>query len=134
MKLSERSWKQLKSAIYTGMKHPESERVYFIRSGDDDAVKIGWSKDPFERINYLQPGNPNELRLILTIPGPIRTEQELHRFLHKSRLRGEWFRLSGMVDHTMLRLLDARIARVYDGAYFRHSHPDFQRMGDDKCA
>lgn len=65
--------------------------VYFVQSGDDGAIKIGWSSDPDNRISDLQTGNPVVLRLLCCLIGGASIERALHERFANHRLQGEWF-------------------------------------------
>lgn len=75
--------------------------VYFVRAGDSNAVKIGWSTDVARRIAELQTANAAPLHLLATMAGTMVTERSLHsRFAH-ARTRedgGEWFDLRAAPD------------------------------------
>lgn len=64
--------------------------IYIIRCGD--AVKIGFSDNPFNRIKELQVGNPERLKIIAMFPGSMRLERNIHARLKQYRINGEWFR------------------------------------------
>ena len=64
--------------------------VYFIQS-DDGRVKIGFARQPSQRLKELQTGSPRRLRLVgLALGGPA-TERHLHRLFSDFRIAGEWF-------------------------------------------
>lgn len=64
--------------------------IYIIRCGD--AVKVGFSSDPFTRIKELQTGNPQRLEVIAVFPGSRKLEKGIHARLNQYRISGEWFR------------------------------------------
>lgn len=68
--------------------------VYALGTMDLDRVKIGYSRDPWERLRDLQQGCPDPLRILAVMPGGYKEEQGLHRLFGAYRLRanGEWFR------------------------------------------
>ncbi|WP_127523631.1 GIY-YIG nuclease family protein [Mesorhizobium sp. Z1-4] len=66
--------------------------VYFLWAGD--AIKVGFSRDPFVRASALKTGISSDMRLFLTVPGTRGDERRLHRRLRHQRLRGEWFKAS----------------------------------------
>ncbi len=79
------------------MKH-----VYLIRLGDTDVYKIGFSKNPKNRIKYLQTANPYTLTLVdsYACVRAIVIEGTLHRKYigmkideNEIKLNGEFFRL-----------------------------------------
>jgi len=66
--------------------------VYFIQAGEGGPIKIGWAVDPRARLNELQVGCPEPLRLLMTLAGDGGLEAQLHRRFARIRPRGEWFR------------------------------------------
>lgn len=67
--------------------------IYFV-SGDDERVKIGFTKNLGSRLRSLQTVCSRELRVLLTIPGTSDDERELHGHFSADCIRGEWFYLS----------------------------------------
>lgn len=76
----------------------EAEYVYFVRSAQQNAVKVGIARDVRARIAGLQTGNPNRLELVGAIPGGRHAELFLHRLLGEKRLVGEWFEIDDAVN------------------------------------
>lgn len=95
--------------------------VYFIAStrphkrgrGTCTPVKIGFSKNPEERLATLQTGNPSALKLSAMIlckdkAESMRLEAALHSIAEKrfKRLAGEWFLIYGsfkkLIEQAML--------------------------------
>lgn len=66
--------------------------VYAVE-GTDRLVKIGWSKNPAQRIRNLQTAHGSPLRLIGVGRGGKEREAELHERFGYARQHGEWFRL-----------------------------------------
>lgn len=67
---------------------------YLIQAGDEGPIKIGFSRDPHERLIALQTSHPEQLYLRASIAGPASNEAVLHAFYSREHLRGEWFRPS----------------------------------------
>lgn len=86
----------------------EAGFVYFIQMGEGGPIKIGWTRDPWQRIHELQTAQPYRLRLLGVIEGDRHTERRLHRELAEHRVRGEWFKSAPDV----LAKLDAEGSRV----------------------
>ncbi|HYD66141.1 GIY-YIG nuclease family protein [Azospirillum sp.] len=63
--------------------------VYFIEC--ECFCKIGFSAFPPSRMADLQAATPFQLRLLHTIRGDERIEQQLHDRFAALRVRGEWF-------------------------------------------
>jgi hypothetical protein len=57
-----------------------------------EAVKIGWAVDPYERIKGLQTGNPRKLVLLAMKPGTLDDERALHAKHINVNVLQEWFR------------------------------------------
>lgn len=72
----------------------EPEYVYVISDGYQ-SVKIGRSVNPGQRLKSLQTSNPLPLKLLGYCPNvsPLE-EKELHKRLRKSKIQGEWFKLT----------------------------------------
>lgn len=69
--------------------------IYFLRSGPDNFIKIGYSSEPTARAVTLATGSPYEGEILATIAGSREEERGLHVRFAASRIRGEWFRPSG---------------------------------------
>lgn len=65
--------------------------VYVIRDDASGLAKIGYSKDPSDRLRKLQTGSPVRLWLVCIMPGNLSTEAALHGVFKERRVRGEWF-------------------------------------------
>lgn len=67
--------------------------VYFILSSETNRMKIGIAADPWERLDTLRTGSPEELLLVAFIPATDARcmEREWHDRFAEDRLRGEWF-------------------------------------------
>jgi len=64
--------------------------VYFIDDGF--FIKIGFSKDPEDRMIKLQTASPFKLRLLHSIVANRRLEREFHQKFRHLKSHGEWFR------------------------------------------
>lgn len=65
--------------------------VYFIGAPDGEAIKIGFSIKPENRIRQVQSGNPARLEVLHLFPARKSVERQLHTLFRPSRLTGEWF-------------------------------------------
>lgn len=72
--------------------------VYFLRRNTDNAVKIGWSKEPLERWAYIERRGDVEVDLIANFPAQRFVESELHDRFARYRLDGEWFASHGPLE------------------------------------
>lgn len=64
--------------------------IYFIRS--EDAIKIGYSRNPETRLGELQVGTQHTLELLGVMHGDMVDEGNLHKRFADLHIRGEWFR------------------------------------------
>lgn len=67
--------------------------VYFAKSGD--AVKIGFSTNPKDRLHSIQTGCAAPAKMVKLIRGTHSTERQFHRRFAEYNLKGEWFDLRG---------------------------------------
>ena len=65
--------------------------VYLVQECGSHLVKIGYSKDPYGRLPYLQLGNPRRLEIVAVFDGGRSLERSLHREFEKYAVGGEWF-------------------------------------------
>jgi hypothetical protein len=72
--------------------------VYFATCRQTGTVKIGSSLEPYARLKELQTAHPFELKIEAILPGGTDEEWEYHRRFADERLKGEWFKLSEMIE------------------------------------
>lgn len=81
-----------KERLEAPMRVTLKSHVYFIQQGESGSVKIGYSKNPAQRLATLQTGHSEPLHMRAMAPGSMAQERALHdRFSHL-RVSGEWFR------------------------------------------
>lgn len=80
---------------------PPQMKVYFVRNGNDGAVKIGTTADINGRLSALAHPLMKTLTLIGTLDGGYGLEKELHRRFAKYRIKGEWFKVEGALERFM---------------------------------
>lgn len=90
--------------------------VYVIRAGKKSPVKIGKAIKPIQRLNTLQTGNAQTLRLLLVVPGGERLEHVLHQRFAEYRLEsGEWFHGDGVREiMDFVTALSLDLVRAYE--------------------
>jgi hypothetical protein len=84
--------------------------VYLIGQADREdhttiaAVKVGFSKDPWRRLQQLKTASPTPLYIIGRMADQIsEREREIHRHLDPHRINREWFRWSPTVKTILAR-------------------------------
>jgi len=90
----------------------QSGYVYFLQIGN--AVKIGFSTNPFRRISKMDRSS-SVPSLFVSVPGTRYDEKTLHRRLDAYRRNGEWFTASGPVQRVIVRSV-AFGRPMHDGA------------------
>jgi hypothetical protein len=65
--------------------------IYAIRCPAMGRIKIGYSKDPADRLVKLNGMAPSPLELIAILPGDMADETLLHKRFQNHRIHGEWF-------------------------------------------
>lgn len=68
--------------------------VYMIRAGDSGPVKIGFARDPIQRLDDLQVAHYEALTLLRIWEGGFAEEALLHARFADLAIRGEWFAFS----------------------------------------
>lgn len=64
--------------------------IYFL-TYEGGPIKIGVSKNIYNRVRTLQSGFPKELKILGCMLGGVKKEKELHKQFNEIRDRGEWF-------------------------------------------
>lgn len=83
--------------------HGNETSLYAV--ADDQAVKLGVARNPYQRADGLQVGTSHNLVLYCAVPATVNLEKWLHKQLGQFRVRGEWFRLDPPVLAVMEVLL-----------------------------
>lgn len=99
----------------TGRRTRAKGFVYFIWS--DNWIKIGYSLDPFRRVQDLVVGMPTGIRSLGAVPGTSKDEQRLHHALRSYRRHGEWFAAVGPVVQTMLKSIALGEVTLYQDTF-----------------
>lgn len=89
--------------------------IYFIRHGDSDAIKIGYSDVcAMARMRVLQCGTPIPLNMIGFVEGDIYQEKKLHRAVASKNISGEWYR----EDEELVEIINKVLTGQYDWSVF----------------
>lgn len=72
---------------------PPKLKIYFVQNGD--AVKIGVSKNPEQRMSELSVSSNGAIQLLAVLDGGHGDEKEFHRKFSRYLIRGEWFKYQG---------------------------------------
>jgi hypothetical protein len=65
--------------------------IYFVQSGNDGPIKIGYTSDVARRINKMQCDTPHKLHVLGVLDAEQNTEKELHSRFAPFRYRAEWY-------------------------------------------
>lgn len=72
------------------------KKIYLLKCENEAYYKIGITKDIEKRINTLQTGNPEKIKIISTYDSPLanKIEKTLHNIYSHLKMNGEWFNFS----------------------------------------
>jgi hypothetical protein len=66
-------------------------KVYFIRATGSGRIKIGYSQNPWARLDKLRTGSSEPLELVCTLNGTVQDEHRLHERFKALKVNREWF-------------------------------------------
>lgn len=96
--------------------------VYFILNKEVNHIKIGYSKNPKQRLKSLQTSSSCKLEMIHTIEGDISIEKFLHKQFKKIHIYNEWFHYdNSIIDFiNFLKLNETKnyIIRYFDICHY----------------
>lgn len=80
--------------------------VCVVASLDPDAIRIGWSIDPWRRLGELQAGCPQRLGILGCVLAPTGAKYAMHEKFAEWRIDGsEWFSVPEHRWHEVLMVL-----------------------------
>ncbi len=92
--------------------------VYFILNKEVNHIKIGYSKNPKQRLKTLQTSSSHKLELIYSIEGDITIERFLHKQFKNSHIYNEWFyyddKIIDFIEFIKLNETKNYIVRYFD--------------------
>jgi len=97
------------------MKLDKPGYLYFIASETQQAIKIGFAENVYMRLKSLQTGNPDELKLLATVPCLAEAEFRLHRVLKHKRIRLEWYPDNAEIETLIYELQDDMFDAAIEG-------------------
>lgn len=95
--------------------------IYFIKY--EDYIKIGYSKDPSNRIQNIQTGLPGPIEVLCITKGNFKKENLLHRKFSRFKSRGEWFRSCDELNSYINTLDDEKVTHGYGGDFEKITMP-----------
>lgn len=78
--------------------------VYVFANFFSGVCKIGFTKNPLNRLKQVQTGCPYKLEIVLVINGSVKVEKALHRKYKKFKTNGEWFLFRGELKESIQKL------------------------------
>ena len=85
---------EMERRIQRNLKRKHNNRkVYFIRYGNSNYYKIGFSTDIQRRLKDIQRCSPIEMTIFASTKANSKFERYLHKQYSKYNIRGEWFEL-----------------------------------------
>lgn len=110
------------AAVRAGDQEKRRGYVYFASAGD--AIKIGYSANPWARLNDLQNGSPQKFELLAVVAGTDADERSLHAEFKELRIHGEWFKRSKALLQKINELRARSAATENYGADVAHTDAD----------
>tara|TARA_R110002012_G_scaffold69173_2_gene179151 strand:+ start:413 stop:778 length:366 start_codon:yes stop_codon:yes gene_type:complete len=71
----------------------DNKRVYFMRQGDSNYYKIGYTTNLKQRLKSIQMYSPITITVTASTKANCKFEKYLHRKYNEYNVRGEWFEL-----------------------------------------
>jgi hypothetical protein len=94
--------------------------LYVIQAENGGPIKIGIANDIENRLNGLQTGNPNELKIVVSVFNvEASAERDLHEKYKDYRLSGEWFD-EAIIDRVISDLPGYKKHYTRDGKKIEH--------------
>jgi Meiotically up-regulated gene 113 len=75
--------------------------LYLIAPTSRTVAKLGYSKNPQQRLKQLQTGHSAPLELLATRRGTMADEAKFHQWLSPDRTSGEWFKWSDKIEQIL---------------------------------
>ena len=113
--------------------------VYFIDGGNDRHVKVGFSGDPWSRLQAAKTWAPSRrLKMIDFFKAGRQEEQMLHEHLRNFAVQGEWFDCIGYAESVVEELDDFRheewlVQRAKKGLPFDERWPGLEQIDCSKA-
>jgi hypothetical protein len=95
--------------------------IYFIQGKLTKRIKIGFSKNPEQRIKQLQTSAAEEYETLLVLPGNYENETFFHKYFAEYRVKNEWFEPSPrLVEKIQEKKLDIERAKTEKQIYLKN--------------
>lgn len=86
--------------------------VYFMTSPEIDAVKIGYSKNPWARISEVRRSYGSSITVVATVKTVDKSESSVHSCLADFRKEGEWFFKNDCIKSLITSISSGEITTV----------------------
>ncbi|MFL6210227.1 MAG: GIY-YIG nuclease family protein [Pyrinomonadaceae bacterium] len=106
--------------------------IYFVQSGINGPIKIGYAIEPWKRIKQLQTGNHEMLAFLKAIPGDKKRETEIHKLLSPHKKQGEWYHPTNEVLE-FIKTLDEPEYEVIGLRAYAVLRRDTEESATDSC-
>lgn len=90
--------------------------IYFIQAEQSGLIKIGKANQVYKRLQTLQTGSPEKLRVLMMLP--TNAEKTYHIQFADSRVHGEWFQPSDALLSFIREVLSSYPSIGSDVLYF----------------
>jgi hypothetical protein len=92
-------------------------KIYFIQAGNNGPIKIGFSRNPQNRLIALSEYSPFPLRMVAQIEGTFGDEGKLHKRFSQYKIKGEWFHPSGELLEYVKTIPYNQVVDICDPAF-----------------
>ena len=96
--------------------------VYFILNADLNHIKIGYSKNPEQRLKQLQTSSSNKLEIYFQTNGEFSLETYLHKKYHNYHIINEWYvfneEIKDFIEFLKYNVTSHYIIRYFDMYYY----------------
>lgn len=91
-----------------------SDKQVYVIEAAIGVIKIGCSRWPQQRADYVSSHSPSPVRLIAVLPGGGREERQFHARFSEFRSHNEWFLIDGAVADFVREIFGTGLDRVQD--------------------
>ena len=92
--------------------------IYFYKSGFSEHIKIGFSSNIKMRMKSFRTSHAGKGKLLLTIPGNMKNEYNLHKSFKEYKHGLEWFKYEGKLKIFVETIIKEHEEEYFNGGYY----------------
>lgn len=105
--------------------------TYFVGSREHRMVKIGVTTRLKSRMSSLRNSSPVSVKLFAVVFGPPCIEDALHRRFEKSRMHGEWFKITSDIEDCIEAIKNQEFGKyIPEGMYYTSIEARAQHLAE----